>query len=294
MAIQLATAPCTWGVDFADAPGNPPWRSVLDDMAASGLPAVELGPVGYLPEDPATIRQLLDERGLRSAGSVIFDTIHDPAESERLLALTERVCRLIVASGGILLSLIDSPDEVRVATAGRPAAAPRLGTDRWRAMMDLLDRMAAVARGMGVRPMVHPHVGGYIEFEDEIGRLAADTDLELCLDTGHLTYARMDPVAMLDHHAGRLAHVHLKDIRPAVLARVDAEQLTFWEAIREGVFCPLGEGMVDIAAVVACLDRIGYDGFATIEQDRVPGSGAPLDELRASIAVVRAAQGAPG
>jgi inosose dehydratase len=206
-----------------------------------------------------------------------------------LLELADRVCRVIIASGGTILSLIDKPDDVRVATAGRPDAAPRLDDVARAGLFARFEAVADLARDAGVHPVVHPHVGGYVEFEDEIERLVADTDLDLCLDTGHLAYARMDPVVMLERHAGRLAHVHFKDIRPDVLARVDADQLTFWEAIEAGIFCPMGEGLVDIARVLSALERIGYDGFATIEQDRVPGSGAPLDELLKSVAVIQAA-----
>ena len=290
MAIKLATGPVTWGVDFADTPTNPPWQQVFDDITASGLPATELGPVGYLPEDPDTLRSLLADRNLESAGSFIFDDIHDPSAGERLLDIAERVSRLIAASGGTILSLIDKPDDVRVATAGRPDAAPRFESDRWSAMVDQLNALADVARRHGVHPTVHPHVGGYIEFEDEIERLVADTDLDLTLDTGHLAYARIDPAAMIARHGDRLAHVHFKDIRPDVLARVDAEHLTFWQAIAAGIFCPIGDGLVDIGAVLDVLDRIGYDGFATIEQDRVPGSGAPLDDLLKSVAVIEHAR----
>lgn len=290
--IKLATGPVTWGVDFADTPTNPPWQQVIDDIAASGLPAMELGPVGYLPEDPDLVRRLLDDRNLLSAGSFIFDDFHDPGARQRLLGICERVSKLIAASGGSILSLIDKPDSVRVGTAGRPDAAPRLDATRWAAMIDQFNALAEVARGYGVHPVVHPHVGGYVEFEDEIERLVADTDLDLCLDTGHLAYARMDPSAMIERHARRLGHVHFKDIRPDVLAEVDAEHLTFWEAIKRGIFCPIGDGLVDIGEVLQTLDRIGYNGFATIEQDRVPGSGAPLDDVRKSVAVIESARAA--
>ncbi len=290
MTLKLATGPVSWGVDFADTPTNPPWQQVIDDIAASGLPAMELGPVGYLPEEAGVVRQLLAERNLLSAGSFIFDDFHDPAARERLLGIAERVSRLIAASGGTILSLIDKPDAVRVATAGRHDAARRFDDDAWAAMIDQFNAIAEVARGHGVHPVVHPHVGGYIEFEDEVERLVADTDLDLCLDTGHLAYARMDPSVMIERHADRLGHVHFKDIRSDVLARVDAEQLTFWRAIEEGIFCPIGDGLVDIGAVLDVLDKIGYDGFATIEQDRVPGSGTPLDDVFKSVAVIEKAR----
>jgi len=284
--IKLAISPVTWGVDFADSPNNPPWQQVIDDIVESGLPAMELGPVGYLPEDPEFIRSLIADNNLLSAGSFIFDEFHDPDARERLIGIAERVCRLIEASGGTLLSLIDKPDAVRVATAGRPGAAPRLDDASWAAMLDQFNAIAAVAREFGVHPVVHPHVGGYVEFEDEIERLVAETELDLCLDTGHLAYARMDPALMIRRHADRLAHVHFKDIRADILDRVDSEALTFWQAIAEGIFCPVGEGVVDIADVLAALDDAGYDGFATIEQDRVPGTGTPLDDVRKSVAVI--------
>ncbi len=290
MTIKLATGPVTWGVDFADTPTNPPWLQVLNEIAESGLPAMELGPVGYLPEDPDTVRELLAERNLLSAGSFVFDDLHDPEARERLIDITNRACRLIAASGGTILSLIDKPDDVRVATAGRPNAAPRLDDVRWQAMLDQIRALADVARQHGLRPVVHPHAGGYIEFEDEIERLVGDTDLDLCLDTGHLAYARVDPVAALQRYADRLGHVHFKDLRSDVLARIDVEYLTFWEAINADIFCPVGEGMVDIAAVLDTLDGIGYNGFATIEQDRVPGGGAPLEDLRKSVSVIENAR----
>lgn len=290
MTIKLATGPVTWGVDFADTPTNPPWLQVLNEIAESGLPAMELGPVGYLPEDPDTVRELLAERNLLSAGSFVFDDLHDPEARERLIDITNRACRLIAASGGTILSLIDKPDDVRAATAGRPNAAPRLDDVRWQAMLDQIRALADVARQHGVRPVVHPHAGGYIEFEDEIERLVGDTDLDLCLDTGHLAYARVDPVAALQRYADRLGHVHFKDLRSDVLARIDVEHLTFWEAINADIFCPVGEGMVDIAAVLDTLDGIGYNGFATIEQDRVPGRGAPLEDLRKSVSMIENAR----
>src|SRR5690349_24333 len=141
MAIKLATGPVTWGVDFAETPTNPPWQQVLDDITASGLPAMELGPVGYLPEDADTVRRLLAERNLESAGSFIFDDIHDPDARDRLLDIAERVSRMIAASGGTILSLIDKPDDTRVATAGRPGAAPRMDAERWAQMVDQLNAL---------------------------------------------------------------------------------------------------------------------------------------------------------
>ncbi len=291
--VTLAASPVAWGVDFADAPTNPPWEHVLDDIAASGVGALELGPVGYLPEDPATLQHALTSRGLASVGSFLFDDLHDPAQRDRLHLLAERVGAFVAAAGagrgdGVFV-IIDKPDAIRVATAGRSAAAPRLDDEQWAQLVERFDELAAIARRHGARPVAHPHAGGYVEFADEIERLVAETDLDLCLDTGHLAYAGLDPAESIQRYGERLGHVHFKDVRPEVLARVDAERLTFWEAIEAGIFCPLGEGVVDIDAVAAALDAVAYTGYATIEQDRIAGTGAPLDDLARSVAVIDAA-----
>jgi inosose dehydratase len=281
--LKLATGPVTWGVDFADAPDNPPWPLVLDEIAASGLTALELGPIGYLPEDPGELRAALDARGLTAVGSFVFDDFHDPARARDVAAAARRACRTIAAAGGTVLVVIDRPGAERAAAAGRSDAARRLEGRDWKAMVDAIRHAAAIAEDHGLRPAFHPHAGSFVEFEDEIERVLDDTDVGLCLDTGHAAYAGIEADSALVAYGPRLAHVHLKDVRGEVRDR----GLGFWDAIAAGVFCPLGEGVVDLPAVLDAL--AGYDGYATIEQDRVPGSGSPGDDLTASLRLLAGA-----
>jgi inosose dehydratase len=269
MKIALATGPVCWGVDFAQAETNPPWSEVLDGIAGAGYGRVELGPYGYLPADPARLRDELGARGLSVAGSFVFEPLHDPRRHALAVDAAGRVAALVAATGGRYLVVIDQVGAERAATAGRPAEAPRLDATGRRALRDGIAAVAAVAREHGLVPAVHPHAGSHVEFADEIA--AAAEVAPLCVDTGHCCWAGVDPAALLREYGDRVACLHLKDVD----ARVRARGLGFWPAVAAGVFCPLGSGMVDLAAVVAaaCCE------VATVEQDRRPGAGDPVRDL---------------
>jgi inosose dehydratase len=271
VSLHLATGPVSWGVDFADAPGNPPWTEVLDGVAAAGLHWMELGPLGYLPPDPA---DALAARGLQLSGGFVFEPLHDPAQRAGVLAVAQATARTVAAAGGRYLVIIDMVDPVRAATAGRSALAPRLDAAARRELHAGIEAVAAVARDHGLRPVLHPHAGTHVEFLDEIEPLAER--IELCLDTGHLAYAGIDPVEALERWAERIACLHLKDLDPTRANGGD-----FWTAVRAGAFRPLGDGAVDFPRLFAALSAQGFDGWATIEQDRAPG-GSPVADLIAS------------
>lgn len=293
-SFSLATAPVTWGVDLAGAPSNPPWPHVLDEIARSGVDALELGPIGFLPEDPACLRDALRSRGLTAVGSFVSEDLHDAQAIEHVLQVAERTCRAIAAAEGSVLVVIDRPSGERAATAGRSEASVRAAVGPWNAMLDAIELIAAMAECYGLRAGLHPHAGTYIEYEDEIERFLDDSDVGLCLDTGHLAYAGTVAHEALARYGDRLAHVHLKDVDAAVLERVRRDGAGFRAAVELGIFCALGRGVVDLGAMLDALELAGYHGFATIEQDRVAGSGSPVRELAESVdALSTAAAGRP-
>jgi inosose dehydratase len=150
-------------------------------------------------------------------------------------------------------------------------------------MIGAMERVADVARSHALSPVFHPHAGSFVEFRGEIERLLDESSLGLCIDTGHLAVAGVDPAELIDSHAGRVGHVHLKDVDPNVLHRVRAERLDYWTAVAEGLFCPIGCGLVDFPRVLDRLLQHDYTGCATLEQDRVAGTGDPQADVRASI-----------
>ena len=127
--------------------------------------------------------------------------------------------------------------------------------------LDAVADAAALVRARRFEPTFHPHLRTRVQTPAEIERLLAGTDVPLLLDTGHLTAAGGDAVAGLRAWRERLNHVHLKDVR-------------------EGTFCELGAGDVDLRGFVTGLD--GYSGWLVVEQDWVPKPGEdPAEQIDA-------------
>jgi inosose dehydratase len=289
VTVRAANAPTSWGIEPPDRIHDPPWPHVLDEIACAGYPGTELGPFGYLPSSPSALAAALDERRLALAAGYVMVPLESPGAGGDLDAVVRATCGLLSACGASNLILMDAVDSDRGGTAGRSDDARRLDPAAWRRLTDCVQRVAAIARGeFSLRVSFHPHVGTHVEFEDEVERLLSDIDpaaLGLCPDTAHLTYAGMDPLTVIARHGERLAYVHLKDIDDARLVRARADRQSFETAVGAGIFRPLGQGCVDFARLREALDRLAYDGWVTVEQDRLPDSSStPLEEARASLA----------
>ena len=290
MGVRVANGPVSWGVDLPDKPGSPPWEEVFSEISEAGYRWCELGPRGYLPDDDAQVRAELDARGLGVAGSYVFEPIHDRTRHADIAEITRRTCSRIAGLGGSYLVVIDMVSDEREATAGRADAAHRLDGSRYQDFLTGLRLVCAIAIERGLTPVLHPHVGTYAEFEDEVEQILADTaddGMQLCIDTGHFVYAGIDPVTFLAEHRERVPYLHFKDIDPVVHEQVLADGVVFFDAITAGVFCPVGQGMVDFEALARELGT-GFDGPGTIEQDRDPLlRTTPLEDAVASLEFLR-------
>ncbi|WP_288445065.1 TIM barrel protein [uncultured Pantoea sp.] len=299
MTLHIANAPCSWGVDDPDNPFLPPWQTVLREAAQAGYRSIELGPWRYLPTDAAELRQQLEAHQLSLVAGTIFDDLVSEANFPAMVELTHNICRNLSQvpcaarthgdnRPAPYLVIIDFGNPQRAQFAGQTEKAPRLAPADWQRMMQHITQLSHIAwHDYGVRPVIHPHAGGCIEFADELEQLVQDIPHEvagLCLDTGHLYYSGMDPQTWLQRYWSRIDYLHFKDINAAVWRDVIARGVDFFTACAEGVMCPLGQGAIDYPALRAFLAERHYQGWITIEQERDPRNAATsLQDVTASL-----------
>jgi inosose dehydratase len=277
---RVAGAPISWGV--CEVPGwgrQLPAATVLAGMRRLGLSATELGPDGFLPDDPQAKAATLGQAGLRAVGGFVPVVLHerdrDPVEQVRgavdgLVAAGAAVLVLAAATG------LDGYD-----------SRPTLDEAGWSTMAAGLDRLDRYAADRGLRATLHPHVGTMVEGRDDVARVLERCGIALCLDTGHLLIGGTDPVKLAKEHSARVAHVHLKDVDAAWARKVAAGEVGYADAVARGLYRPLGRGDVDVAQIVAVLEGAGYGGWYVLEQDTVLDAAAsdegPLADVRASL-----------
>ncbi|MDT2057455.1 MAG: TIM barrel protein [Planktomarina sp.] len=283
--IKIGNAPCSWGVEFANDARNPDWRQVLKENAKAGFTGIELGPVGYMPEEPAILAEALSEFDQELIGGVIFRAFHDPDAWDDVLDGSIRTCKALAAHGATRLVIIDSISPRRAPTAGRAAEAEQMGTAEWEVFRNRIATIAKMgAEEYGLSVGIHAHAAGFIDFEPELERLLDEVDdkiLGICFDTGHHSYAGFDPVTFMKKHISRINYMHFKDINPEVKASVITNRTGFYDACGEGIFCNLGDGDVDFPAVRQLLLDTGFNGWCTVEQDCDPsGNTSPVDDAK--------------
>ena len=297
MTINISSAPCCWGVDKISNPYLPPWQKVLQQASLAGYKGIELGPYGYLPLDIEVVSAELDKNGLSVVAGTIFDDLVTAGNLNNLIQQTHDICSLLTRLPQLpkqhrqhfatYLVIIDHVHAQRSLLAGHPDAAPRLSAAKWQRMMDHIRAISVVAGEYGVRPVIHPHAGGYIEFADEIMNVIEHIPYDiagLCLDTGHLYYSKMDPIEWIRNHAERIDYLHFKDIDGSVYDNVMSRNVDFFDACAEGVMCSIGQGVIDYDGIYQLLQDIGYQGYITVEQERDPrNSDTSLRDVKASL-----------
>jgi inosose dehydratase len=245
---------------------------VLSDMASLGLHATELGPEGFLPRDLGAARRVLRRYGLALVGGFVPAVLHLADRLDHELGHVRRGADIMTASGASVLVLAAD-------TAGHGyERSTELSSGEWDTLAGGIDRAIEVAGERAMTVAVHPHHGTVIDGPNDVEELLERSPVSLCLDTGHLVVGGGDPLTVARSAPERIAHVHLKDVDEELATQVREGRVGYHEAVRRGMYLPLGRGDADIAAIVAALERAGYDGWYVIEQDTVLPERPPEGE----------------
>lgn len=267
--MKISTAPCNWNNgDIPDFRPYTPYGQMMDEMVEAGYTATEWGP--GMPDDPAVVREETQKRGLEMVGAFVRLGYRDRERWDEADAEALAVAERVKAAGGSILVAAELGDDRRDREAGHVDEAAGLTDEQWRNLADGLAHLADLLEPMGMRVVLHNHVGTYVETAAETRRFLDETDpakVGWCLDVGHLKYGGGDAMDFLPTYGDRVAHVHLKDVDPEVLRKAKEEQWSFGDALRGIIFPELGEGLVDIKGVVQWLLDHDYDGWVVLEQD---------------------------
>ncbi len=287
--MKIANAPCSWGVLEFDLQGkSPDYTEVLNEMQAIGYRGTELGDWGFMPTDPAQLRDELAARELTLLGAFVPVAL---AEAERHTAgeiAALQHARLLSEVAGATPFIVLADDngtiEHRTHNAGRIHHEHGLTQEQWDTFVRGVHRTAqSVREETGLRTVFHHHCAGYVETPEEVDTLMQRTDpnlVGLCFDTGHYRFGGGDPLDIFNRHAERIWHVHFKDCQPNIAARSRKDEWDYFKSVENGVFCELGKGDVDFPAFIAELRNRNYDGWIVVEQDVLPGMGSPYQSAK--------------
>jgi inosose dehydratase len=268
---RLATAPVTWGVWERTIGGDDlvSPEAMLEAGRELGYRGIELGPLGYFGADRASVEAALEPYGLELAGAFVELHLADGEAFDADAELLESTLAILAGTGAPLV-LADAGSEERGAASGQPERLERtaLGARALEAALNRLNTVVGRCREMAVAVTFHPHAATYFETPHEVEWLLGESDVGICLDTGHSVIGGADPIELAELCGERLAHLHLKDVDAGILERLRAGALDIERAWEQGLFCPFGEGAVDLPGFLA-LDRIrSFDGWIVLEQDR--------------------------
>jgi myo-inosose-2 dehydratase len=179
-----------------------------------------------------------------------------------------------------VLILAETSNAIHTDRASPLSRRPVLTDEQWPIFASRLTALADAVADSGLSVAYHHHAGTIVQTEAEIDRLmnATGSSVKLLLDTGHAVFAGADPVALARRHRGRIAHVHCKDVRRAVMEQARRDDLSFLDGVIAGIFTVPGDGMVDFPAVLAALR--GYDGWLVVEAEQDPAKAPPLTYAR--------------
>ncbi|HEY4221546.1 MAG TPA: myo-inosose-2 dehydratase [Myxococcota bacterium] len=291
--VHIAAQPINWiNDDFLDLGDKISLDRCLTEMRQAGYEGTELG--HRFPAGGQAIAAQLWRFGLKLASgwhSTYLASQPYDDEEKRFVAHAEKL-KLAGASVVIVAECTGAIHSDGHSALQWPSA--RLAGAQWEQMAQGLDKLAHKAASMGMKTAYHEHMGTAVQDAADVDKLMSATrELGLLVDTGHLTFAGADPLAVLAKHRARVAHVHLKNVRKSVVDEAKKSAWTFERAVRAGAFTVPGDvdGAVDFGPILDLLASSDYRGWLVVEAEQDPSKADPLAYAKTAREFLRAHAG---
>ena len=290
--VSLGIAPIGWtNDDMPDLGKENTFEQCVSEMALAGFTGCEIG--NKYPADREVLKKALDLRGLTVCNQWFSAFLISRPFEETAKPFEEKLDFLKYLGAKVI-----GVSEQSYSIQGRQQPifeGKHIMDDReWSLLCDGLNRLGKIAKDRQMKLTFHHHMGTVVQDEKEIDRLMAHTDpdfVSLLFDSGHLSFDNIDPVKILNKYAGRVGHVHLKDLRNGVVAEAKSKRFSFLDGVRAGIFTVPGDGDVDFRPIFDILGRCGYEGWAVVEAEQDPAKANPFEYAKKARAYIRTAAG---
>jgi inosose dehydratase len=295
MFNHLGIAPIAWTNDDLPELGKEnTFEQCVSEMALAGFQGCELGNK-FPTSDAGYLLRQLNLRGLTLCNAW-FSTFFADGQKARTVGDFNKHMAFLKAMGAKVIGC--SEQSLSVQGLKRPIFEDKPAfTDRqWVLVIEGYNELGALAEKNGMKVCLHHHMGTGVQTRDEIDRFMRSVEpaVGLLYDTGHLVYSEASQEAMLDvleKYLPRIFHVHLKDVRPSVIAKVKAERLSFLDGVLMGAFTVPGDGAIDFKPVFQTLEDGGYHGWMVVEAEQDPKIANPLEYALKAMSYIRQFKG---
>ena len=278
--VKLGIAPIAWtNDDMPDLGKENTFEQCVSEMALAGFTGSEVG--NKYPKDPEVLKKALELRGVEICNqwfsSFLLTKPFEEVEAEFRAQLA-----FLKAMGSKIIGASEQSYSVQ-GQMETPVFGHKyvMNEEEWNTLCTGLNKLGKIAKEeYGISLTFHHHMGTVVQTAEETERLMEGTDPEyvsLLFDSGHFAYCGEDPVAMVTKYVNRIKHVHLKDIRPDVVAKVKAEDMSFLAGVRAGAFTIPGDGCVDFKSIFKVLEDADYEGYMVVEAEQDPAKANPLE-----------------
>ncbi len=278
--VRLGIAPIAWtNDDMPDLGKENTFEQCVSEMALAGFTGSEVG--NKYPKDPEVLKKALELRGVEICNqwfsSFLLTKPFEEVEKEFRAQLT-----FLKAMGSKIIGASEQSYSVQ-GQMETPVFGHKyvMNEEEWNTLCQGLNKLGKIAKDeYGISLTFHHHMGTVVQTAEETECLMEGTDPEyvsLLFDSGHFAYCGEDPVAMVTKYVDRIKHVHLKDIRPEVVEKVKAEDMSFLAGVRAGAFTIPGDGCVDFDSIFKVLEEADYAGYMVVEAEQDPAKANPLE-----------------